>query len=292
MYRRFHLQQMFGVFCVLCLLSFIPAQAQEPLEIRLPKLDVKNDPTEDYVRELLQAIVQHSARPYQLIKSPGRMLQARSIYEMTRENGNIDILWTMTTDDREKKLIPIRLPIEKGLLGWRISLITEKNKAAFSTVKRTEDLQQFTAGQGKDWPDVGILKANQLSVLTSNAYDPLFAMLAAGRFDYFPRSVFEIWGDVKHHSEHKFIVEESFILHYQTACYFFVTPRRPQLAEDLRLGFEKIIANGIFEHLFQKYHKASIERAKFKQRVVINLKNPLLNPASMALNRTELWFHP
>lgn len=292
MNRRFHLRKMYGMVFALYLLSISTAQAQTTLEIKIPNLDVKNDPNENYIRELLHAIIQHSAHPYQLIKSQGRMLQGRSIYEMTREHGTIDIIWTMTTDQREKQLIPIRIPLDKGLLGWRINLITDKNKKAFSDIKKVEDLKQFTAGQGKDWPDVDILKANNLHVLTSTAYDPLFAMLAAGRFDYFPRSVFEIWGDVEHHREYQIAVEQSFILHYQTACYFFVTPRRPQLANDLRLGFEKIIANGIFERLFQKYNKASIERAKFKQRVVIHLKNPLLNPASMALQRTELWFRP
>lgn len=266
------------------------AQIQEPLQINIPRLDVKVDPNEAYIQELLKQIILHSPRPYKVVATQGRMLQGRSIYEMTKPDGIVDILWSMTTDDREKKLIPIRIPIEKGLIGWRIGLITSKMKTAFAGIKKLDDLKPYAAGQGIDWPDVDILKANKLTVFTSNAYDPLFAMLEAGRFDYFPRSIFEIWGDLANHRQHQIEVEQNIILHYPTACYFFITPRRPKLAEDLRIGFEKIIANGVFERLFQKYNQASIERANLKQRTIIYLKNPLLTPTSMPLHRPELWF--
>lgn len=278
--------------CVLLLIGIASAQAQEAAIIHVPRSDAKVDPNQAYVRELLRQIIQHSPRDYQIVLSKGRMEQARSIYEMTKPDGNIDILWSMTTDAREKQLIPIRLPIDKGLIGWRISLITEKNRNAFSNVKKLEALRAFTAGQGSTWPDVDILKSHQLPVLTSNGYDSLFTMLAAERFDYFPRSVFEIWNEFETHRDQPIEIEQSFILHYPSAYYFFITPRKPQLAEDLRIGFEKIIANGIFEQLFQKHNRASIEQANFKQRTVINLKNPMLNPNSMPLNRSELWFQP
>ncbi|MBC3807314.1 hypothetical protein H8K52_08155 [Undibacterium seohonense] len=266
------------------------AYAKESLDIILPRSDAKVDPNEAYVSELLQLIIQHSPRPYRLIYSKGRMEQGRSIYEMTKPDGKIDLLWSMTTDTREKQLIPIRIPIDKGLIGWRISLIKEKNRSAFSKIKKAEDLKPYTAGQGSSWPDVAILKANQLPVLTSIGYDSLFTMLAGERFDYFPRSVFEIWNELKSHHDQTIEVEQSFILHYPSACYIFITPRRPQVAEDLRQGFEKIIANGLFEKLFQHHNQENIERAKIKQRTVIQLNNPLLNINSMPLKRAELWF--
>ncbi|MFZ6798495.1 hypothetical protein [Undibacterium sp. Di24W] len=209
---------------------------------------------------------------------------------MTKPNGKVDILWSMTTDKREKELIPIRIPIDKGLIGWRIALVNNNHKNIFTGINRLEQLRAYAAGQEFDWPDVDILRANQLKVFTSNAYDPLFAMLEAGRFDYFPRSIFEIWSDLENHQQYQIQAEQNVILHYQSACYFFITPRRPELAEDLRIGFEKIIANGIFERLFQKYNQTSIDRANIKQRTVIQLKNPLLNPESMPRHRPELWF--
>ncbi|MFZ6817002.1 hypothetical protein [Undibacterium sp. Ji22W] len=292
MYHWNRLRLFLGISIVLTLSTGFSIHAEESLQIVIPRLDLKVDPNERYVRELLRQIIAHAPRSYEIVDSKGRMLQGRSIYEMTKPDGSIDIMWSMTTDAREKQLIPIRIPLDKGLIGWRINLITEKNRKKFSEIKKAEDLKPYTAGQGIDWPDIEILKSNQLPVLTSNAYDPLFSMLAGGRFDYFPRSVFEIWSDVENHSEHKIEVEQSFILHYQTACYFFVTPKRPKLAEDIQKGFEKIVANGIFERLFLKHNKASIERANFKQRTVIKLRNPLLNPNSMPLSRPELWFYP
>jgi hypothetical protein len=266
------------------------AFSQESLTINVLRTDAKVNPNEAYISELLQLIIQHSPRQYQLVYGKGRMEQGRAIYEMSKPDGKIDILWSMTTDAREKQLIPIRIPIDKGLIGWRISLITEKNRNAFSKVKKIDDLKQYTAGQGSSWPDVAILKANQIPVLTSNGYDSLFTMLVGERFDYFPRSVFELWNELKSQREHAIEVEQNFILHYPSACYFFITPRRPQLAEDLRDGFEKIIAKGLFEKLFQQHNQENIERSKIKQRTVIYLDNPLLKIDSLPLKRSELWF--
>jgi hypothetical protein len=282
----FHLLSILFAFA----LTTVDVRAQNMSVINVPRLDAKVDPNEVYVRELLQQIILHSARPYKIAFTQGRMLQGRSIYEMTKRNGKVDILWSMTTDKREKELIPIRIPIDKGLIGWRIALVNNSKKNIFTEVNGLEQLRAYAAGQEFDWPDVDILRANQLKVFTSNAYDPLFAMLEAGRFDYFPRSIFEIWSDIENHRQYQILADQNIILYYPSACYFFVTPRRPELAEDLRRGFEKIIANGVFERLFQKHNQGSIDRANIKQRTVIHLKNPLLDPTSMPRHRPELWF--
>lgn len=248
------------------------------------------DPNHAYIYELVTLILKNTPKQYELKLSKNRLQQDRSIYEMTQNNGTVDLMWTMTTDQREKQMIPIRLPIDKGLIGWRVALIATKNKEIFQNINNLDNLSKFSAGQQRDWPDVGILQSNNLKVVTSNDYEPLFNMLMAGRFDYFPRSIFEYANELEQKKEKNMIADQHFVLVYPSATYFFVTPRRPKLAEDLRIGFEKIIENGSFEKLFLKYNQASIERADIRQRVKIQLKNPLLNPKSMPLNRPELWF--
>ncbi|MBY0573878.1 MAG: hypothetical protein K2P84_09375 [Undibacterium sp.] len=282
------------IFSVLICLggNYSIVKAGQTTEIHYPRNDAKTDPNEAYIQELLHLAVQNSPRTYTLSPTKAKTQQGRAIYEMTRINGTVNLTWTMTTDERERMLIPIRIPIDKGLLGWRVPLITAKNRLAFAGINSIEQLQKFSAGQGHDWPDVQIMKANQLPVYTSNAYDSLFAMLAVNRFDYFPRSIFEILPDLEAHSEYGLEVDQHIVLHYITACYFFVSPHQPQMAEDLRIGLEKIIANGQFEKLFQKHHRAFIEKLKIKQRHIIHLQNPLLNEKSMPMNRTELWFYP
>lgn len=268
------------------------AYTQESKEIRYPRLDINVDPNEAYINELLLTAIQHAPKSYDLAPTESRMLQGRAIYEMTRPNGKVDLMWSMTTDEREKQLIPIRVPIDKGLIGWRIALLNSSSKKNFSLVRNLDELRTFTAGQEYDWPDVAILRANKLPVLTSNSYEPLFKMLEADRFDYFPRSIFEIWAELENHKDLKMSVDPQVILYYPSACYFFVSPSRPKLAENLRIGLEKMLADGSFEKIFQKYNQSAIDKSDIKHRIIIKLKNPLLNPASLPMNRPELWFTP
>jgi len=116
------------------------------------------------------------------------MQQGRAIHQLAQDK-NVDIIWTVTSKTRERQLLPIRIPLLKGLLGHRVLIIRKKEKRIFSAVLNLEDLQQFTAGQGHDWPDVKILQANGINVSTASTYDGLFSMLQAARFDFFPRGI-------------------------------------------------------------------------------------------------------
>ncbi len=205
---------------------------------------------------------------------------------------NLDLMWTMTTDEREAQLLPVRIPIDKGLIGWRIALLRQDNAGLFKPVRRLSDLRLFSAGQEHDWPDTPILRSNVLTVVTSSSYDALFGMLKAKRFDYFPRGVTEVWHELDSRPDSGLVADEEVVLHYPAAMYFFVSPRQPRLAEDLRAGLEKAVADGSFDKLFQRYQQGAIQRANLKKRRVIELANPLLKPDSLPLHRPELWFKP
>jgi hypothetical protein len=111
---------------------------------------------------------------------------------LIRSRQGIDLFWATTSLDREEALRPIRIPLLKGLMGHRVLLIQADDQDTFSQVKTLEDLQKLRAGQGADWPDTGILRSNGIEVVTSSYYDALPRMLAAGRFDFFPRGAAEV----------------------------------------------------------------------------------------------------
>lgn len=274
----------------LCTLPF--ASAAPSTIVRYPRPIATIDPHGEYVHEVLQQALKNFKDKYQLVPSVISMPQIRAIQEVAAASGVVDLIWTMSTDEREAQMIPVRIPIDKGLIGWRIPLVTHDKRSIFSSIKTLTELAAYSAGQGHDWPDTPILKHNGIRVHTSTSYESLFSMLEAGRFDYFPRSLFEIWKEVESHQGKNLHIEENIILHYQSAYYFFVSPRRPQLAEDLRLGLEEMIANGSFEKIFQKHHQTSLKNANIKQRVVIELHNPLLKPDRLPLHRDELWYRP
>lgn len=268
------------------------ASAKAMQVIRYPRLSTAGDPHGEYILDILRQAISYSSQPYQLQGSRSTMQQARSIYELTSSQGTVDVLWTMSTDEREAQLIPIRIPIDKGLIGWRIALLTPENVNLFKRVKTAKDLEAFTAGQELDWPDVPILQSNGLPVKTSTTYETLFTMLRAGRFDYFPRSLLEVQFEFDGPIGKNLAIDPHIVLHYPSALYFFVSPREPKMAEDIRSGLEEMIRNGSFEKTFQRYQQATIKGVNLKNRTIIPLRNPTLSPDKMPLNRPELWFKP
>ncbi|MFZ6674466.1 substrate-binding periplasmic protein [Undibacterium sp. Xuan67W] len=280
------------VSLILCLAAPMQTVAETAKIIRYPRVSATADPHVDYVIELLTLAIKHSGQTFQLVPNADPMQQARAIYEMSSKSGTIDVIWTMTTDERETQLLPIRIPIDKGLIGWRISLLSANNAELFREVTSLQDLSRFSAGQELDWPDVSILRNNGLAVQISTSYEPLFTMLKGGRFNYFPRSVFEINNELNSHPKLNLTIDKYLVLHYPSALYFFVTPREPKVAEAIQVGLEEITKNGAFEKTFQKHLSATIRAANIKQRTIIELQNPLLKTDKAPFNRPELWYHP
>jgi hypothetical protein len=73
--------------------------------------------------------------------------------------------------------------------------------------------------------------------------------------------------------------------------YFFFSRKRPTLAETVRQGMEKALADGSFDRLLQGHFADNLRRAHLSQRQVIKLENPLL-PSATPLQRRDLWFSP
>ncbi|GGC58710.1 transporter substrate-binding domain-containing protein [Undibacterium terreum] len=260
--------------------------------MRYPTLMADDDPLQEYVLAALDLGLRHSGKDYQRVASSAKMQQARAIQELLSEQGQLDLLWTMTTAEREAQLLAVKIPIDKGLFGWRIALVKRGRGNIFKTVMKSKDLQAYSAGQEHDWPDTPILRSNGLPVVTATSYEALFNMLDGKRFDYFPRSVMEIWQEYREHPFHNLEVEKTIVLHYPTALYFFVSPRRPELAKDLHAGLEKAVADGSFERLFRKHLLPAIKKANIQKRRVLELSNPLLGPDSLPGKRPELWYKP
>ena len=271
--------------CMACLACTV-AWAQTVL---YPPAETPGDHRDDYPVELLALALKKTGKPYELRPEAAFMLQVRAISEL--ERGGLDVIWTMTTAEREQTLLPIRIPIDRGLLGWRLLLVRQQALPRFATVTSPAQLKDLVAGQGFDWPDTPVLRAAGFTVDTSVRYADIFRKLASGRIDYFPRSVQEIWSELDLHAGEGVVVEPTLALHYPTAMYFFVNRSRPALAADIRQGLEGALADGSFEALFQRHFGAALKRADLARRSVIELPNPLL-PEQTPLANRRLWYQP
>lgn len=272
---------------LVCTLA-LPVNAS--VTLRYPSLATSNDPQQNYMRALLKLACRKAGKRCQL-KPAGSMVQSRAILQLQKTDGKIDLLWTMTSRERERQLRPVRIPLYKGLSGWRVALLGKGRGRLLANVQTLKGLKNYSAGQGHDWPDVNILRAAGLNVETSSDYEPLFSMLNEKRFDYFPRSVVEINNEHHAHQLYYISIDPHILIHYPTAFYFFVAPDNKKLARLLETGLERAIADGSFDRLFRHHHAATLKKLQLDKRKVIHLPNPLL-PERTPLHRKALWYKP
>lgn len=259
-------------------------------KIIYPKPIHDNLITNPYTIELLQLVLEHSGEDYFLEETKIKMLQGRALSSL-KHGKNIDILWTMTSKEREKDLRAVRVPLYKGLIGYRLLLINKKDIKTFKKIDKIDELSKFRAGQGHDWPDTKILLQNGFNTVKGSNYEGLFKMLQANRFDYFPRSIIEIWDEYETYKKENIVIEDSLLIQYPTASYFFVNKKNIKLAIDLENGLKKIQENGLYDKLFFKYYNKFIEKSNLKNRKIFKIDNLLLSEET-PLNKKELWFNP
>ncbi|BBF83833.1 hypothetical protein DLM_0150 [Aquitalea magnusonii] len=279
------------VCCVLAvLLSPSASAAVPPVPVRYALVSGLEDPHLPYMLSLLQLACDEVALRCQL-QAATTMNQSRAMVQMGKRDGGIDLFWGMTSREREQQAIPIRIPLDKGLLGWRVALVNASEPDVLAGIRDVRQLARLVAGQVADWPDTAILRNAGLQVRTSQDYGNLFPMLQRKRFDYFPRSVIEVQREAAFPVAKGLLIDRNLVLHYPTAMYFFVSPHKPELASQLEQGLRKALKDGRFNQLFQRYNGQLLSQLALAKRQEIPLANPLL-PAATPLQDSALWYHP
>jgi hypothetical protein len=272
--------------CLICPIS----QAAE-WKISYPKPFSDADLRSNYPVQLLSLALDQTGVNYRVIPTENSMQQSKALKKL-ESNREVNVVWSVTDKQREERLLPIRIPIHKGLIGWRLMLIRDDMEERFKYIQKIEHLKKLSPLQGHDWPDTKILQANGFDVSTSSNYASLFGMLTSAQADFFPRSVVEVWGELSNDNFNKQITLEPAIgIRYPTAMYFFVNRKSVPLANLLKQGLEKAIANGKFEELFLRVHQPMLNKSNIKNRRFFELENIFL-PEETPLERTELWYQP
>ncbi|WP_051261948.1 hypothetical protein [Desulfovibrio inopinatus] len=253
------------------------------------------DITKEYKIQLLDLILHKTEAtdgPYRIEVMHDEQIPQSRVIKLI-DSGKLTLIATMTSREREEQLLPIRIPIYRGLFGYRIFIIRRSDLDKFAAIHTADELKALWAGQGHDWPDTKILRANGYHVTTSADYRGLFSMLEKGRFDYFPRAVSEPWREIEAEKTRDIVVEPTLILHYYAPEYFFVSKTNTKLADRIRRGFEIILNDGSSETLFNThwYIQNTLQKAKIAERTTFYLENPFLTPQT-PLDRKELWYQP
>lgn len=199
--------------------------------------------------------------------------------------GNLHLAFIPPSTDRlrlmeEGAIKGIRIPLERGLLGYRICLVSEKNSDILKDVSTVEDLRRFSIGQGVGWGDAAVYRKAGIQVLEapfSSMLDPL-KMLASGQFDLFPLGVNEyelfLAEYAKRHSG--LATDKHILIRYPWFRFIWVSTTAPDsdiLFAALDKGFESIVSNGPFETVYEQY-KGTLDAKRFTNRTIIDLQSP------------------
>lgn len=275
--------------CVLALLATAPiAMAQQKITT-ITVMPAITDIDHYSIRMLTLALGRLDSR-YEIVPDPDGDQRTQGRYIEDLRAGRIDVMWAASDAALEEQLLPVRIPLLKGLLGHRILLIHKNGQTKFDAVNTLADLKKLKLGQGTRWADTAILESNGLTVVKTEKYESLLYMLDGGRFDAFPRGVQEPWSEVDKIPGLELAVEQRLMLVYKMPFYLFVSPNNHELARAIENGLNEMIADGTFdsEFLNDPSIKKVIELADLKNRTVFYLDNPAM-PKGTPIDRDELW---
>lgn len=256
----------------------------------LTLINITND-SHRYADGLLKLALSKVETPYDFQNSAEATTTARIIEMLDADQ--LDVFWVATSNEYEQAMLPIRVPLFRGLLGYRVFMIKKGNQYKFNGISNLQDLRRISIGQGRAWSDTRIMEANGLDVVKVTRYPSLFFMLDGDRFDAFPRGVQEPWSEISSRPDLALTVEDNLMLSYTSPFYFFVKNGNRALAQDIEEGLMRALGDGSFQDYFinDPTVRDVLAKANLKQRTVIHLENPLLPPKT-PVDRDELWLDP
>ncbi len=245
-----------------------------------------------YRADLLKMILNEAKIKYNLFYFQTRITNPEIVEKLKK--GIITIATLGASKIKEEELIPIRIPIYKGLLGYRIFLINKKDQYKFNNIKTLNDLKKLTGAQGIGWTDLKVLRDAGLPQIELPRKIIYKILNIGGRIDYFGRAVNEAVGEfqtlkIKYPN---IAIEKRILLIYPFAMYFYISPKHPKLAEKLKSSFNKLFNSGRFDNFFYNnpYILSTIKKAKITNRIKFYLSNRYLSDKTKALSE-KYWFN-
>lgn len=203
------------------------------------------------------------------------------------ESGDIDIADFGASREFENLFSAVYFPIDRGLLGYRLFVIHRSRVAEFSKIASLADLRKLTAGQGLGWSSSNIMRSAGIPVVTGANLKSLFPMLQAGRFDFLPLGLNEVYDFYEEYKivSSDLVIDTHSVLYYRFARMFYVKHGNTTLRDAVQSGLERAFNDGSFQTLFENdpgVHSA-IARAHITARTAIVIENPLMTAAFDAI---------
>lgn len=255
-----------------------------------PQSEIENDIRDHYPLALLDLALQKTGVRYELKPSTSPLRQGRALKRL-EENLEVNVVWSMTDVQREQQLRPIRIPITRGLIGWRVFISHKDSRFLIDKIKDMTDLLTYKPVQGVTWPDTKILQANGFNVVTARDYLEGTEIIDNDLADFYPRSVVEVLQELNNQYSEDFRLRKGLAIYYPSAMYYFTNKQNATLSRLIEIGLERAIEDGSYEKLFTEYYGKIIKELDIENSLYFRLANPLLPPLT-PIDKKEFWYSP
>ncbi|MGX9462086.1 hypothetical protein ACWXWU_12730 [Shewanella sp. A14] len=238
-----------------------------------------------YTYDLLTLVIESTKADFgEASLEVSNMIMSRNrIFRALKGGKTINVIAEASKLEWNEQLIPIKIPIRRGIQGFRLFIIKQENAATLANITTLAQLTSLNTGSGSQWSTRVAMQQAGFEVVEGTEYNSLFNMLSKGRFVTFGRGVNEIFQEVELFKQHypEFIVDEHIMLNIPLATYYYVSPNKPRLAQRLQIGLQRIIDNGQFDLLFYQHHCKYLIKSKLNQRLIFKIDNPFTSESDM-----------
>jgi ABC-type amino acid transport substrate-binding protein len=240
-----------------------------------------------FIKESIENLTQLSANSHgaYIINASTDMEHGEAFEALA--NGKIDIMVTSPTAQREAKAKIVYLPLDRGLLGFRVCLTnTDSRNLNRVRTQRQFIRNKFSVGLGRSWPDYDIYKDSGFDIVASSQYEMLFKMLDQQKFDCLSRSIVEVGQELDKFKNYGFAVDSNIMFIYPQADFIFVNPHKPELLKRFNTGYSMAVENNSYYEIFDKHFAKKMKDHRVFERHMIFIKNKAISPEALAsINR-------
>ena len=257
-----------------------PGWAQEPFILTVRSGETEQDVRYSYDNTLLKLALDKTVAtdgPYTLRES-GSMNFARAkqlVLANSLPNFFIKLSYDAAYTDTPMRYVPF--PVDLGIVGYRVCFAHPEVVMKLRDVEDMEELRRFSHGQGLGWTDTRILRHNGFTVQEVPAYESLFKMVAARRFDLFCRGTNELLGEFRAHPGLPGLAyDRSMTIHYPLPRLFYTHASNTEALDRITRGILLAYEDGSLLRLWQEEYQESIDFVNLEKRRVFHLDNPYL----------------
>lgn len=112
------------------------------------KPESKEDVRYNYQWELLKAVLERTKDKYgpYVMKPSDMVMNEKRQLAALKEGEKLTIMINPANTEYENILTPVRIPLDKGLIGYRVFLINKNDQPKFTAIKTLDELKKLSVG--------------------------------------------------------------------------------------------------------------------------------------------------